>query len=54
MRFEVPILAGLLFLGTQLLVRAQTQGFEAALLSSGVEFGFRAWHRAAALLRRAG
>ena len=43
MKLEIPLLAGLAFLATQLLARAQIQGFEGALLSSGVECGVRAW-----------
>ena len=42
MKIEVPLLAGLFFFGTQLLGRAQTQGFEAALFSSGLEYGLGA------------
>ena len=41
MKLEIPLLAGLMFLGTQLLARAQIQGFEGALLSSGVGYGLR-------------
>lgn len=46
MKFEIPFLAGLVFLGTQLLARAQIQGFEGALLSSGVEYALRGWRAA--------
>lgn len=53
MKIEIPLLAGLLFLGTQLLTRAQTQGFEAALISSGVEYGLRAVRLGSKLLRAA-
>lgn len=41
MKLEVPLLTGLVFLATQLLARAQIQGFEGALLSSSVEYGLR-------------
>ena len=51
MKLEVPLLAGLVFLGTQLLARAQIQGFEVALLSSGVEYGLRGLRTAAKQLR---
>ena len=53
MKFDVPLLAGLLFFATQWLAQAQTQGIEVALLSSGMEYGLRAarlgskWLRAA-------
>jgi len=42
MKIVVPLLAGLFFFGTQLLGRAQTQGLEAALFSSSVDYGLRA------------
>ena len=42
MKIEVPLLAGLLLFAQELLARLQAQGFEAALVSSGVEYGFRA------------
>lgn len=42
MKIEVPLLVGLFFFGTQLLGRAHTQGLEAALFSSGVEYGLGA------------
>jgi hypothetical protein len=45
------LLAGLAFLGPQLLMRAQIQGFEVALVSSGVEYGLRGWHAASKWLR---
>jgi hypothetical protein len=51
MKFEIPLLAGLALLGTQLLVRVQLQGFEGALLSSGVEYGLRGWRAASKRLR---
>jgi hypothetical protein len=41
MKLEVPLLAGLVFVATQMLARAQVQGFEAALVSSGMEYGLR-------------
>lgn len=52
MKLEIPLLAGLVFLGSQLLMRAQIQGFEAALLSSGVEYGLRGWRAASKRLHR--
>jgi len=51
MKLEVPLLAGLLFFATQLLARAQVQGFEAALASNGVEYGFRALRAGSKFLR---
>ncbi|HKY07357.1 MAG TPA: hypothetical protein VJQ55_03910 [Candidatus Binatia bacterium] len=51
MKFEIPLFTGLLFLATQLLMRAQMQGFEAALLSSAAEMMVRGW-RAARKQRR--
>ena len=51
MRFDVPLLAGLMFFVTQWLARAQTQGFEAALVSSGMEYGLRAARLGSKLLR---
>jgi hypothetical protein len=51
MKLDVPMLAGLIFLGTQLLARAQIQGFEGALLSSGVEYGLRGLRAASKQLR---
>jgi hypothetical protein len=51
MKFEVPLLAGLVFLGTQLLARAQIQGFEGALLSGGVECALRGLRAASTRLR---
>ncbi|HEX9787605.1 MAG TPA: hypothetical protein VGB09_06240 [Candidatus Binatia bacterium] len=53
MKLEVPMLAGLIFLGTQLLARAQIQGFEGALLSSGVQYGLRGLRTASTRLRAA-
>jgi hypothetical protein len=43
MKFEIPLLTGLIFLGSQLLARAQVQGFEAALISSSIDYGLRGW-----------
>jgi hypothetical protein len=51
MKFEIPLLTGLVFLGTQWLMRAQIQGFEGALLSSSVEYGLRGWRAASKRLR---
>ena len=51
MKFEIPLFTGVLFLATQLLMRAQMQGFEAALLSSAAEMVVRGW-RAAGKRRR--
>ena len=51
MKLEFPLLTALVFLGTQLLARAQIQGFEGALLSSSVECGLRAWHAGSKRLR---
>jgi uncharacterized membrane protein (UPF0136 family) len=36
------VVGRIVFFGTQLLARAQTQGLEAALFSSGVEYGLGA------------
>ena len=52
MKLDVPMLAGLISLGTQLLARTQIQGFEGALLSSGVEYGLRGLRAASKQLRR--
>ena len=52
MKIEVPLLAGLLLLGTQLAARAQVQGFEGALISSGVEYGVSGWRAASKRLRK--
>lgn len=38
MKIEIPILAGLLFIGNELLARAAVQGVEQALLSTVVEW----------------
>jgi hypothetical protein len=47
MKLEISLLTGLLFLGAQLLARAQVQGFEVALISSGAEYALRGWRAAA-------
>ena len=39
MKIEIPFLAGLLFLGTDLLARAAAQGFEQALFSTAIKYG---------------
>jgi hypothetical protein len=41
MKVEVSLFAGLLVIATTLLVRAQIQGLEGALLSMAVEYSFR-------------
>jgi hypothetical protein len=41
MKVEVSLLAGLLVIATTLLVGAQIQGLEGALLSMAVEYSFR-------------
>jgi hypothetical protein len=41
MKVEVSLFAGLLVIATTLLVRAQIQGLEGALLSIAVEYSFR-------------
>lgn len=51
MKLELPLLTGVMFLATQLLARAQVQGFEGALISSCVEYGLRGWRGAAKRLR---
>jgi hypothetical protein len=53
MKLEIPLLTGLVFLAMQLLARAQIQGFEGALLSSGVEYSLRAWRAGSKGLRAA-
>jgi hypothetical protein len=45
MKIEIQILAGLLFLGTELMTRVGIQGFEQALVSTAIEWavgGFKA------------
>ena len=38
MKIEIPILAGLLLLGTELMTRVGIQGFEQALVSTAIEW----------------
>jgi hypothetical protein len=42
MKIEIPFLAGLLFVGTDLLARAAVQGVEQALFSTAIEYGLNA------------
>ena len=39
MKIEIPFLAGLLFIGTDLLARVAVQGVEQALFSTAIEHG---------------
>jgi hypothetical protein len=39
MKFEFPLLAALLLMGTHLLARIAVQGIEQALLATAVEYG---------------
>jgi hypothetical protein len=39
MKIEISFLAGLLFIGTDLLARAAAQGFEQALFSTVIKYG---------------
>jgi len=41
MKVEVSLFAGLLVIATTLLIRAQIQGLEGALVSMAVEYSFR-------------
>ncbi len=41
MKLDIPMFAGLLWIGTAWLARAQIHGFEAALISTAIEFGLR-------------
>jgi hypothetical protein len=38
MKIEIPILAGLMLLGTEVLVRITVQGVEQALVSTAIEW----------------
>jgi hypothetical protein len=42
MKIEIPLLAGLLLVGTDLLARAAVQGVEQALLSTTIEYAWKA------------
>jgi hypothetical protein len=42
MKIEIPFLAGLLLVGTDLLARAAVQGVEQALFSTAIEYGWNA------------
>lgn len=41
MKLDVAMFAGLLWMATTWLARAQIHGFEAALMSTAIEFGVR-------------
>jgi hypothetical protein len=43
MKIELPLLAGLLFIGTDLLARMAVQGIEQALFSTAIEHGLNAF-----------
>ena len=53
MKLDIPLFAGLLVIGTTLLVRTQVQGLEAALLATAVEYGFRGMRAGTKVLRSA-
>ncbi len=42
MKIEIPLLAGVLFIGTDLLARVAVQGIEQALFSAAIEYGLNA------------
>jgi hypothetical protein len=42
MKIEIPFLAGLLLVGTDLMVRAAVQGVEQVLFSTAIEYGWNA------------
>jgi hypothetical protein len=50
MKIEIPFLAGLLLIGTELLVRVAVQGVEQALFSTVIEQGLNAFKTVRRLL----
>jgi hypothetical protein len=54
MKIEIPFLAGLLLVGTDLLARAAVQGVEQALFSTAIEYGWNAIKTINRLLPEAG
>ena len=51
MKIEFPLLATLLLIGTNLLVRAQAQAVEQALFAIAIEYGVNGFRSATRLLR---
>jgi hypothetical protein len=43
MKYEIPFLPALLFLGTDMLARVAVQGVEQGLLSTVIEFSMNRW-----------
>jgi len=54
MKIEIPFLAGLLLVGTDLLARAAVQGVEQALFSTTIECGWNAIKTISRFLPEAG
>jgi hypothetical protein len=50
MKIEIPLLAGLLLIGTDLLARVAVQGIEQALFSTAIEHGLNAFKAIRSLL----
>lgn len=50
MKIEIPFLAGLLLIGTDLLARVAVQGVEQALFSTAIEHGLHAFKTVRRLL----